>query len=122
MDSKKFFDGDAGYEGKKMGDGAYQRLMIQVQEYSIEGKDGEDVNPELLIKKIEENGGSPGKVEDIYTMTHIFFVKQLENENDPNKATNLMDYQKESAWKALFDKEAKKKVAKVNEEVKEAAE
>jgi hypothetical protein len=30
MDSKKFFDGDAGYEGKKMGDGAYQRLMIQV--------------------------------------------------------------------------------------------
>jgi len=75
MDSKKFFDGDAEYEGKKMGDGAYQRLMIQVQEYSIEGKDGEDVNPELLIKKIEENGGSPGKVEDIYTMTHIFFVK-----------------------------------------------
>jgi|TARA_B110000305_G_C19048485_1_gene451540 hypothetical protein len=55
-------------------------------------------------------------------MTHIFFVKQLENENDPNKATNLLDYQSESAWKVLFDKEAKKKVGKVNEEIKEAAE
>ena len=115
MDAKKFFDGDAEYEGKKMGDGAMQRLMIQVQEYSIEGPDGEDVNPELLIKKIEDNGGSPGKVEDIYKMTHIFFVRQLENENDPNKATNLLDYQKESAWKSLFEKEAKKKVAAATE-------
>ena len=48
-------------------------------------------------------------------MTHIFFVKQLENENDPNKATNLLEYQKDSAWKALFEKEAKKKVAAATE-------
>jgi len=109
MDVKKFFGDEPAAEGTKMSDALVNRLMIQVQEYSVEGPNGEDVSPETVLKKVEENKGAPGKLEDVYKMTHIFFVKQLENEHDPNKATNLMDYGKGDAWKTFFAKEGKKK-------------
>jgi len=109
MDAMKFLGDDPAKEGKGMADALHNRLMIQVQEYTIEGPGGEDVNPELIIKKIEENGGKPGEVEELFTMTHIFFVRHMENDHDPNKSTNMLKYGSDEAWTSLLKKEGAKK-------------
>lgn len=111
MDAKKFLDeGDPAATGQFMADALLQRLMIEVQEYSIEGPDGSDVSPESILKKLETKGDI-GKIEDIYKMTHIVHVRQLENDNNPNKATNILDYGKKEKWEALVKNQASKKIA-----------
>ena len=110
MDAKKFLGDDPAAQGKGMSDALLHRLMVQVQSYSIEGENGEDINPEEIIAKMKQNGGNPGSVEDIYKMTHIVHVRQLDNENDPNTATDILQYTKGEAWKSLVEKEASKMV------------
>jgi len=99
-----------------MSDALFQRLMIQVQSYSIEDADGKDIVPESITDEIKKNGGKPAEIPNIWTMTHIFHVHQLENKNDPNTSTNLLEANKKETWKALLDKEE----AKVKAEVPEA--
>jgi len=38
----------------------------------------------------------------------VFHVRQLENNNDPNKSTNVLDASKKETWTALIEKEEKK--------------
>ena len=105
MDVKKFLGDDAAAQGKHMSDALFQRLAIQVQSYSIEDADGKDIVPDSITAKIKENGGKPSAVPDIWTMTHIFHVRQLANKNDPNTSTNLLEANKQETWKALLERE-----------------
>ena len=41
---------------------------------------------------MKNNDGSPANFKDINDMLHIFFVRHLNNTNDPNTATNLLEY------------------------------
>jgi len=108
MDAKKFLGDDAAAQGEDMRDALFQRLMVQVQSYSIEADGGEDVNPEEVMKKVVTEGVD--SVPNIYTMLHIVEVQQLENENDPNKSTNLLEYTGKDKWESFLEKEAKKQV------------
>ena len=106
MDVKKFLGDDPAATGKGMSDALMQRLMVQVQSYSIEDKDGNDVaNPEKLIEAFK-NGDTPS--DDWKSYYHVFHVRQLENQNDPNTSTNVLDAGKADTWKALIEKEEKK--------------
>jgi hypothetical protein len=87
--------------------------MIEIQSYSIEGPDGSDVNPESILKKLETKGDISKRIPDIYKMTHIVHVRQLENDNNPNTATNILDYGKKDKWEALVKKQASKKLAEL---------
>ena len=44
-------------------------------------------------------------------MTHIFNVRQLEHENNSNKATNPLDYGKPETWEEFIRKQSYKKNA-----------
>ena len=106
MDAKKFLDeGDPAATGKHMSDALLQRLMIEVQSYSIEGPDGSDVSPDSILQQLETKQDI-GKIEDIYKMTHIIHVRQLENNNNPNTATNLLDYGKKEHWEEFVKNQA----------------
>ena len=41
---------------------------------------------------MKENDGSPLGLPGVNDMLHIFYVRHLANNNNPNTATNLMDY------------------------------
>uniref|UniRef100_A0A7S3CJF5 Uncharacterized protein n=1 Tax=Strombidium rassoulzadegani TaxID=1082188 RepID=A0A7S3CJF5_9SPIT len=110
MDVKKFLGDDPAAKAEDMRDGLFQRLMVQVQSYSIEGPTGEDIDPETVLGEMKKSK-DPTKVPDIYTMLHIIHVRQLENENDPNKSSNILDYSKKDKWESFLEKEAKKTVA-----------
>ena len=106
MDVKKFLGDDPAATGKGMSDALLQRLMVQVQSYSIEDKDGKDVaDPEKLVEAFK-NGDTPS--DDWKSYYHVFHVRQLENKNDPNTSTNVLDAGKEETWKALIEKEETK--------------
>lgn len=96
FDIRKFLGTDASEQATKMGEGAIQRLKVQVQSYCIRDKEGKEVLPETVTKKLIENGKKPSLIDDVYDWTHIFYMRRLENTNNPNTATNLMDYQKQS--------------------------
>ena len=118
MDVKKFLGDDPAAQGKHMSDALFQRLAVQVQSYSIEDASGKDIVPESITDEIKKNGGKPASIPDIWTMTHIFHVRQLDNKNDPNTSTNLLDANKKETWKALLEKEE----ANVKAEAAEAVE
>ena len=63
--------------------------MIQVQSYSIEDKDGQDIVPDSIIDLVKQ-GKSALEIPDIFTYTHVIHVRQLENKNDPNTSTDLL--------------------------------
>ena len=63
-----------------------------MQEYSIEDKDGNEVNPQTVTDHMKENDGSPMGLPGVNDMLHIFTVRHLNNNNNPNTATNLLDY------------------------------
>lgn len=113
MDAKKFLGDDPAAQGKYMADALIQRCMVQVQSYSIEGPDGEDVSADSILKKIEEKGGAPYQVPEIFKMTHIIHVRQLDNEKDPNTATNVLDYGKKETWEKFVKTNADKKIEEV---------
>lgn len=52
------------------------------------------------------------------TYIHSFHVSQVDNNNDPNKSTSLLDASKKETWTALLEKQEKK----AKEEVKTATE
>jgi len=58
----------------------------------VEDKDGNNVDPNKITEEMKNNDGSPANFKDINDMLHIFFVRHLNNTNDPNTATNLLEY------------------------------
>ena len=58
----------------------------------MEDKDGNNVDPNTITEEMKKNDGSPAGLKDINDMLHIFFVRHLNNTNDPNTATNLLEY------------------------------
>lgn len=107
MDAKKMLEGDPAAEAEGMRDALFQRLMVQVQNYSVEDASGEALNPEEVLSKVKKGGA---ECPELYQMLHIVQVQQLPTENDPNNS-NLLDYSSKEKWQAVVEKQAKNSIA-----------
>lgn len=106
---KKFFDKDDLLKAKEtLPDALLQRLMVKIQKYRIEEKNGDPIDvvkDGLDFIKQGASGAGIAAIPKVYEYLHIFECKQLANDNDPATAlSDLTAYDTKEKWLDLITK------------------